>query len=138
MRKSDLPEGHFSSQMLTNGLVFRQFSRVKCNAFRGESSNSGRGMASFGRGIYSTTNRFRAKEYGVVRRVEIEELPFKPLRFKDTLWYQQWEYDLNQKYGRAWVTANGYAEGIIRKLGFDGVTVGTGRDMIICKYTDVR
>lgn len=138
MRKSDLPEAYFSSQMLMNGLVFRQFSRVKCNAFRGESSSSGQGMASFGRGIYSTTNRSYAKKFGVVRRVEMEELPFNPLRFKDTLWYQQWEHDLRNKFGKDWLVVNGYAEGIIRKLGFDGVTIGTGRDMIICKYTDIR
>lgn len=138
MRKSDLPEGYFSNQMLMNGLVFRQFSRVKCNAFRGESSNSGQGMAFFGVGIYSTTNRSYAKKFGVVRRVEVEELPFNPLRFKDTLWFQQWEHDLRSKFGKDWLAANGYAEGVIRKLGFDGVTIGTGRDMIICKYTDVR
>ena len=87
MRKSDLPDGYFSSQVLLNGLVFRQFSRIKCTAFRGESSSSGHNMASFGRGIYSTTNRSYAKKFGTVRRVEVEELPFKHIRFRDTLWF---------------------------------------------------
>lgn len=73
MRKSDLPDGYFSSQVLLNGLVFRQFSRIKCTAFRGESSSSGHNMASFGRGIYSTKNRSYAKKFGSVRRVEVEE-----------------------------------------------------------------
>lgn len=138
MRKSDLPDGYFSSQVLLNGLVFRQFSRIKCTAFRGESSSSGHNMASFGRGIYSTTNRSYAKKFGTVRKVEVEELPFKPIRFRDTLWFQHWEQELLNKYGKRWLGANGYAEGVIRKMGFDGVTIGTGKDMIICKYTDIR
>lgn len=88
MRKSDLPDGYFSSQVLLNGLVFRQFSRIKCTAFRGESSSSGHNMASFGRGIYSTTNRSYAKKLGTVIEVDTEELPFNPIRFRDTLWFQ--------------------------------------------------
>lgn len=53
MRKSDLPDGYFSSQVLLNSLVFRQFSRIKCTAFRGESSSSGHNMASSRRGVFT-------------------------------------------------------------------------------------
>lgn len=137
MLKRDLPEGYFSSQLLMNGLVFRQFSRWKVTSYRGESSNTGSNMAKYGRGIYSTTNRSYALKFGKVRLVEPEEMPFKPLRFKNDLWFSQWEHDLRSKYGDAWFASNGYSEGIIRKMGFDGVTMGTSKDMIIVKYTDV-
>lgn len=137
MRKQDLPAGYFSKQMLMNGLVFRQFNRSKCKAFRGESSSSGGNMAQFGRGIYSTTSRAYAKKFGTVREVDTNELPFNPLRFRTGLWFNQFEHDLRQKYGDVWFSANGFAEGVIRKMGFDGVTIGTGKDMIIVKYTDI-
>lgn len=137
MRKQDLPDGYFSSNILMNGMVYRQFSRYKVNAWRGESSSSGKGMAMYGRGIYSTTDRSYAKNFGTIRRVTSEEMPFKPIRFKDGLAFSQWEHDLAIKYGKDWLASMGYAEGFIRRMGFDGVTIGTGREMIIVKYTDV-
>ena len=54
------------------------------------------------------------------------------------MWFQHWEQELLSKYGKGWLEANGYADGVIRKMGFDGVTIGTGKDMIICKYADIR
>ena len=94
MRKTDLPQGYFSNQMIMNGLVFRSLSRIKLVAYRGESSNSGTNMANYGRGIYSTTNRSYASKYGKVRRVEVEELPFRPLRFKSDMWFTEFGYEL--------------------------------------------
>lgn len=138
MRKADLPEGYFSNQMLMNGLVFRSLSLERLVAYRGESSHSGTNMENYGRGIYSTTNRSYASKFGKVRQVEVEELPFKPLRFKSALWFDEFGHELQRKYGADWFASNGYVEGIIRKMGFDGVTIGTGKDMIIVKYTDVK
>lgn len=138
MRKADLPEGYFSNQMIMNGLVFRSLSRIKLVTYRGESSHSGTNMANYGRGIYSTTNRSYASKYGKVRQVEVEELPFRPLRFKSDMWYTEFGYELERKYGSDWFKANGYTEGVIRKMGFDGVTIGTGKEMIIVKYTDIK
>lgn len=138
MRKTDLPQGYFSNQMIMNGLVFRSLSRIKLVAYRSESSHSGTNMANYGRGIYSTTDRSYASKFGKVRKVEVEELPFKPLRFKSDMWFQVFGYDLQRKYGLDWFASNGYAEGIIRKMGFDGVTIGTGKEMIIVKYPDIK
>jgi hypothetical protein len=138
MRKADLPEGYFSNQMIMNGLVFRSLSRIKLVAYRGESSRSGTNMANYGRGIYSTTNRSYASKYGKVRKVEVEELPFRPLRFKSDMWFNEFGYELERKYGSDWFKSNGYTEGVIRKLGFDGVTIGTGKEMIIVKYPDIK
>ena len=95
-------------------------------------------MANYGRGIYSTTNRSYASKYGKVRRVEVEELPFRPLRFKSDMWFNEFGYDLKRKYGEDWFKSNGYTEGVIRKMGFDGVTIGTGKEMIIVKYPDIK
>ena len=95
-------------------------------------------MVNYGRGIYSTTNRSYASKFGKVRQVEVEELPFKPLRFKSALWFDEFGHELQRKYGADWFASNGYVEGIIRKMGFGGVTIGTGKDMIIVKYTDVK
>ena len=138
MRKTDLPQGYFSNQMLMNGLVFRSLSLEKLVAFRGESSHSGANMANYGRGIYSTTNRSYASKFGKVRQVEVGELPFKPLRFKSAMWFDEFGHELQRRYGADWFASNGYAEGIIRKMGFDGVTIGTAKDMIIVKYTDIK
>lgn len=138
MRKADLPQGYFSNQMIMNGLVFRSLSRIKLVAYRGESSHSGTNMSNYGRGIYSTTNRSYASKFGKVRKVDVEELPFKPLRFKSSMWFDEFGHELQRKYGADWFASNGYAEGIIRKMGFDGVTIGTGKEMIIVKYTDIK
>ena len=138
MRKADLPQGYFSNQMIMNGLVFRSLSRIKLVAYRGESSHSVTNMANYGRGIYSTTNRSYASKFGKVRKVEVEELPFKPLRFKSAMWFDEFGHELQRRYGADWFASNGYAEGIIRKMGFDGVTIGTDKEMIIVKYTDIK
>lgn len=138
MRKTDLPQGYFSNQMIMNGLVFRSLSRIRLVAYRGESNYSGTNMANYGRGIYSTTNRSYASKYGKVRRVEVEELPFRPLRFKSDMWFNEFGYELERKYGSDWFKSNGYTEGVIRKMGFDGVTIGTGKEMIIVKYPDIK
>ena len=138
MRKTDLPQGYFSNQMIMNGLVFHSLSRIRLVAYRGESSHSGTNMANYGRGIYSTTSRSYASKYGKVRRVEVEELPFRPLRFKSDIWFNEFGYELERKYGSDWFKSNGYAEGVIRKMGFDGVTIGTGKEMIIVKYPDIK
>ena len=137
MRKQDLPDGYFSKQMLMNGLVYRSLSPSKLLAYRGESTSSGSNMALYGQGIYSTTNKAYAKKFGTVRWVDTNELPSNPLRFRTGLWFNQFEHDLRKKYGDVWFSANGFAEGVIRKMGFDGVTIGTGKDMIIVKYTDI-
>ena len=138
MRKSDLPEGYFSNQMIMNGLVFRSLSLEKLVAYRGESADSGTNIALYSKGIYSTTNRSYASKFGKVRQVEVKELPLKPLRFKSDMWFNEFGYDLQRKYGSDWFKSNGYTEGVIRKMGFDGVTIGTEKEMIIVKYTDIK
>ena len=95
-------------------------------------------MANYGRGIYSTTNHSYASKFGKVRQVEVEELPFRPLRFKSDMWFNEFGYELERKYGSDWFKSNGYTEGVIRKMGFDGVTIGTGKEMIIVKYPDIK
>lgn len=124
--------------MIMNGLVFRSLSLEKLVSYRGESSNSGTNLATYGRGIYSTTNRSYASKFGKVRKVEVEELPFKPLRFKSDMWFNEFGHELQRKYGSDWFKAYGYTEGVIRKMGFDGVTIGTGKEMIIIKYPDIK
>ena len=138
MRKADLPQDYFSNQLIMNGLVFRSLSRIKLVAYRGESSHSETNMANYGRGIYSTTNRSYASKFGKVRQVKIEELPFRPLRFKSDMWFTEFGYELERRYGSDWFKSNGYTEGVIRKMGFDGVTIGTGKEMIIVKYPDIK
>ena len=138
MRKADLPEGYFSSQMLMNGLVFRSLSRIRLVAYRGESNHSGTNMANYGRGIYSTTNRSYASKFGKVRQVDVEGLPFKPLLFKSAMWFDEFGHELQRRYGADWFASMRYAEGIIREMGFDGVTIGTCKEMIIVKYPDIK
>lgn len=138
MKHIKYPEEWFSKHMLLNGLIYKPFSRVKLIAYRGESEYSGSGMAMYGVGIYSTTKYSYAKKFGKVRKVEVDEIPLFPIRFKTSLDFQQWEYDLMKKLdvSRDKFEEMGGVVKVVNDLGFDGVTIGTVSDMILVKYPE--
>lgn len=119
----------------------KQFRRYNINAYRGEMEdrddnevNTGVGM--FGRGIYTTPDRKQAKQYGKVREVSPEEMPAVPLRFKTTQDYNQFEYELAKQFNteKNELYKHNSVEEIILKTGHDGMTLGTGKDMIVVQF----
>lgn len=119
----------------------KPFSRAKTVAYRGEfkeniGSGSNTGTAIYGQGIYTTTNKTYAKKFGDVREVSIDELPSVPLRFNNQNDFNQFEYILSESLGikKTDLYLVGEINEIICKLGYDGATIGSGKDMIIVKY----
>lgn len=119
----------------------KPFSRIKTNAYRGEfkenkGTGSNTGTAMYGQGIYTTTNKAYAKKFGEVREVTIDELPVVPLRFNNQNDFNQFEYILSESLGikKTDLHLVGDINEIICKLGYDGATIGSGKDMIIVKY----
>lgn len=119
----------------------KPFSRAKTKAYRGEfkeklGTGSNTGTAMYGQGIYTTTNKAYAKKFGEVREVTIDELPAVPLRFNNQNDFNQFEYILSESLGikKTDLHLVGEINDIICRLGYDGATIGTGKDMIIVKY----
>lgn len=131
----DMPKG-------ANYIYYNKpFSRAKTVAYRGEfkeniGSGSNTGTAMYGQGIYTTTNKSYAKKFGEVREVSIDELPAVPLRFNNQNDFNQFEYILSESLGikKTDLYLVGEINEIICKLGYDGATIGSGKDMIIVKY----
>lgn len=96
-----------------------------------------KGVAIFGRGIYSTPSREYAKKYGIVRKVDLTtEVPSVPLRFRNMEAFSQFEYKFCEENGISIrdIHIVGEIDEIITKMGYDGVTIGEGRYMIVVKY----
>lgn len=128
-------------QLRKNGMINRGFNRNNTTAYRGEVNGAGsvnEGMALYGAGIYSATKRSYASQYGKVRVVSSEELPFLPFRLRSAMWRDYAENLWITLLGKENYASIGYFKGVIMALGYDGVTVGTKDDMIIVKYPEVQ
>lgn len=129
----ELPES--IKQYVVNG----SWSRVKISAYRGEQNNGSEtntGLAMYGQGRYTTTDKSYAKKFGNVRKAELDELPVSPLRLKTIGGFQLLEQEIARKYNvnyRDLYTKMDVSD-MITKMGYDGLTLGTGKDMIIVKY----
>ena len=60
--------------------------------WRGISDESGNGMASYGTGLYTTTNRKMASQYGKVIKMDRDALPDFPLRFNTINDFEIWMF----------------------------------------------
>lgn len=108
--------------------------------YRGINKTSGSNGATYGRGLYTTTNRKYASEYGSV--VEIprwEALPDNPIRFTTVNDWQIWLHRFDQYNGLSVRERNVKFPNIdeyIRSVwpDVDGVQIGTGRDAIFVAW----
>lgn len=131
--KNNLP---FTDKMKKN-TIQKKYTKPKGNVYRGESENTGSGLAMFGQGTYSTTNKTYAKKFGNVREVNQEELPNNPLQFSNELEFKQFEYEFAKELGidkRDIPTYIGEVDEYIQKIGYDGLTIGSGKDKIFVKF----
>lgn len=122
-------------QHIVNGT----WSRNKVSAYRGEQNDRAEvntGLAIYGQGRYTTTDRSYAKKFGNVRKAELDELPVLPLRLKTIGGFQLLEQEVARNHNinyRDLYTKMDVSDMIV-KMGYDGLTLGTGKDMIIVKY----
>lgn len=111
--------------------------------WRGVSEETGSGMATYGTGLYTTTNKKYASQYGKLQKLNKDVLPDFPIRFKNNndyeIWLQQAQKILgfdgprgfNEKY-------NDIRYFVHDALGYDGIQIGTGKDIIFVKYPKNR
>ena len=110
------------------------------STYRGEQSRENRdhntGTAMYGQGRYSTTNRKYASKFGEVRTVDYEEMPAKPLSFKNATAFEMFEQELAKEHNidKRYMYRNQDLSVIIKKMGYDGITIGPKSDMVIVSY----
>lgn len=110
------------------------------STYRGEQSKENRdhntGAAMYGQGRYSTTNRKYASKFGEVRTVDYEEMPSKALSFKNAAALEMFEQELAKEHNidKRHMYRNQDLSVIIKKMGYNGVTIGPKSDMIIVSY----
>ena len=120
----------------------RYFSRQDMykSTYRGEQSKENRdhntGTAMYGQGRYSTTNRKYASKFGEVRTVDYEEMPSKALSFKNAAAFEMFKQELAREHNidKRHMYRNQDLSVIIKKMGYNGVTIGPKSDMIIVSY----
>lgn len=107
--------------------------------WRGVSDDSGSGMATYGTGLYTTTNKKMAQGYGTVKKMDYDSLPDFPLRFDTINDFEIWigqtmdilGYDDKRKFAKDYPDLRNF----IKKLGYDGIQIGSGNDIFFVKYT---
>lgn len=110
------------------------------STYRGEQSRANRdhntGTAMYGQGRYSTTNRKYASKFGEVRTVDYEEMTSKALSFKNAAAFEMFEQELAREHNidKMHMYRNQDLSVIIKKMGYNGVTIGPKSDMIIVSY----
>ena len=110
------------------------------STYRGEQNKENRdhntGTAMYGQGRYSTTNRKYASKFGGVRTVDYEEMPAKPLSFKNATSFEMFEQELAREHNidKRHMYRNQDLSVIIKKMGYDGITIGPKSDMVIVSY----
>jgi len=141
--KSQGRGGRGVNGMTTNYLYNdNYFNRVQMNdkgVYRGEKkegSTDNTGTAKYGLGRYRTTDKKYASKFGNVREVHLDELPSRPLSFKDELAFQMFEQELAKEHGMKLKHMNQYnrVDEIIQKMGYNGLTIGPKNNMIIVSY----
>ena len=124
---------------IENYINNKPWARVKVKAYRGEKvagAQTNTGLALYGQGRYTTTDRSYASKYGNVRDADIEELPVRPLRLKNVDSFQLLEQAVARENNVDYrdLYKNMDVSDMITKMGYDGLTLGSGKDMIIVKY----
>lgn len=135
---------HKNIERLRSNYLYKEhyFSRQDMykSTYRGEQSKENRdhntGTAMYGQGRYSTTNRKYASKFGGVRTVDYEEMPAKPLSFKNATSFEMFEQELAREHNidKRHMYRNQDLSVIIKKMGYDGITIGPKSDMVIVSY----
>ena len=131
---SNLQETSYMKQFTFN----RKYNRDNITTYRGVGEEGGTGVAFYGLGLYTTLDKNYAKQYGDVSVVDSSLLPNNPLHFKTQNDFKIWEQEIakqldlkkNELYGDYGV------EQYVKKLGYDGLMIGTGKDTDLISFTE--
>lgn len=112
--------------------------------YRGVSERTGKNTANLGKGLYVTTDRAEASQYGDVQEMSRDDLPQNPLRFPDELKYRAWESFVAREvlgYGRLsqFESKHGLPDQWVRQLldpSIDGIQIGTGPGAWFVKFSN--
>lgn len=108
--------------------------------WRGESEDSGSGMAALGLGYYFTSDRSYAKKYGKVVEVSRDMIPFGALRFRTTNDFEIWVGETmkvlgiedKRDIGAAYPDFADFVRAISPDI--DGIQIGLGKDAIFVRW----
>lgn len=117
----------------------RKYDKNNVIAYRGESENTGTNPAFYGLGLYTTLDSKYAKQYGNVSIIDNNLLPDNPLKFKTQNDFNIWEQELAKELGirKRELYSNEYGiEQYIKKLGYDGLMIGSGKDTDLISFKD--
>lgn len=117
----------------------RKYDKNNVVAYRGESESTGSNPAFYGLGLYTTLDLKYAKQYGNVSVIDSELLPDNPLKFKTQNDFHIWEQELAKELGirKRELYSNDYGvEQYIKKLGYDGLMIGSGKDTDLISFKD--
>lgn len=117
----------------------RKYDKNNVIAYRGESENTGTNPAFYGLGLYTTLDSKYAKQYGNVSIIDNNLLPDNPLKFKTQNDFNIWEQELAKELGirKRELYSNDYGvEQYIKKLGYDGLMIGSGKDTDLISFKD--
>lgn len=111
--------------------------------YRGTSERSGRGTAEYGKGLYVTTDRAQAEQFGNVVEMSRSDLPSNPLRFRDEATFRAWESFVRREVlgirsNQEFEQKHGIPDQWIRNLldpSIDGVQLGTGHGAFFVKFS---
>ena len=118
----------------------RSYDKSTIRAYRGVNENTGSNGAFYGLGLYTTLDKNYAKRYGEVFEVYNDLLPDNPLMFKTQNDFQIWEQLLAQELNirKNKLYSNNYGvEQYIKRLGYDGLMIGSGKDTDLISFKDV-
>lgn len=107
--------------------------------YRGIGENGGTDRAMFGQGLYTAAKRSEAAKYGKVTTLGRESLPNNPLQFRNELDFSAWEHEIAKRLGLRRNTLYQVNEGVdnlVKSMGYDGISIGKGNDMIFVKFSD--
>lgn len=117
----------------------RKYNKENITAYRGISEETGSNAAMYGLGLYTTLDKSYAKKFGNVEIVDNNLLPDNPLKFRTQNDFQMWEQDLASQLGIKYSELLGSDYGIekyVKKLGYDGLMIGTGKDTDLISFKD--
>ena len=126
--------------VLLNDIGTYSKSKIVGKCYRGERNgvgNANGGAIFYGRGIYSTTDSKEASAYGDVRPVSADELPSNPLALKTQASFNYLEQSICKQYGieKRYLYSDDFdVSDLIKKMGYDGLTMGSGKERIVVKY----
>lgn len=97
-------------------------------------------MADYGRGLYTTTDKKEALQYGTAHDLGKDALPKKPIRFRDAMAYKNWKYNMLDELGykRQSDMPYDYDDLLIRDIDpdIDGVQIGEGAGAFFVKFPE--